>query len=450
MATTCKATLSDPSKGSLTDLILQGGWNGSTGSSYALLSGGSTFNVPLEIVNWNGNVTLSDITISGSNSVGLTVITIGTGNNNIALHNVKSNKNASEGAFLDNNAGTGSIIIDSDSNGSSEFNNNTNADGLDIHSNGNITLTDVTADGNYGGGASLNNDTSFPAATGAINISDSDFSNNGSSSVSNDTLGLEAISNGSITLTDVTADDNVFGAYLDNCLDRGGGSCTNSSSNNGISVDNSGISGGDGFNGNDGNGLEAYSNENVTLTKVTADGNLYDGALLGYYNYDIPLSDEIGGNVIVTGGDFSDNNSGLSNTDWPSGLEVHAHGSITLTGVTADDNIFGAYLDNCLWNDLSVQCTGTGSSSITVDNTSGGEFNDNNNVHLGGDGLDALSLGTIALTGVTADDNYNNDAYLVNAYPGATGNIEVDNDTFDFLGVLVSQPIPMKLLPLPV
>ena len=115
----------------LTDLTIQGGWNGSTSSP--VISGVTTFNgVPLAITHWNGNVTLNDITVTGiTTGIGLTVIPSITtsGKGNIALHNVKSNNNTGHGAFLSNTAGNGNITIDSVSNdgssGSSEFNGNT-------------------------------------------------------------------------------------------------------------------------------------------------------------------------------------------------------------------------------------------------------------------------------------------------------------------------------------
>ena len=189
-----------------------------------------------------------------------------------------------DGAYLDNSSGSGAIRVDN-----STFNNNTGGDGLTILSNGDITLTGVTADNNY---------------------------------------------------------DN--GVYLDN---------TSGSGN--ISVDNT--SGGD-FSGNNVNGLEAYSNGNVTLTYVTADGNYYDGALLGdYYNYV-----EVGGNITVTGGDFSNNDihGYCGCTDDPAGLEAYADGYISLSGVTADDNYYdGVYLDNSF-----------GSGDISVKDSTFGDF----------------------------------------------------------------------------
>ncbi len=138
----------------LTDLTIQGGWNGKVGKSYKL-AGVSTFiNVPLSVTNWIGNVTINNVSISGASGNGLTVSTKG----NIHVHDVQSNNNTADGASLDNCVqsgpsctGSGSISVDT-----STFNNNTVGDGLFADSNGAITLTKVTASANKWG-AGLDN-----------------------------------------------------------------------------------------------------------------------------------------------------------------------------------------------------------------------------------------------------------------------------------------------------
>jgi hypothetical protein len=331
-------------------LTLQGGWSG---SSAGTISGVSDFSHAISISGWLNDVTLNDITIENTDNVGLYVQTTG----NITVHNVKSNHNSGDGAYLDNHLGS---------------------------------------------------------PTAVINISDSDFSNNreGTGGGSVDGFGLEASSNGSITLTDVTADNNLEdGALLSNYYLGSTGA---------ITVDNSGISSGDGFNDNgdlntsgDGyrNGLEVYSNGSVALTKVTADSNLYDGTLLGYNDNDTILA-EIGGNITVTGGDFSDNNVDESNTDHPAGLEAYADGYISLSDVTADGNyVDGTYLNNTY---------GSGVITIDVDpiteNSTGGSstFSNNSDSAGVGRGLIAHSNSDIALSNVTASDN-------------AGGGVELDN-----------------------
>ena len=163
----------------------------------------SSFSVPVTISNWTSDITLNDITITGITSgIGLNVTTSTTtsGKGNIALHNVKSNNNTGHGAFLSNIAGNGNITIDSVSNdgssGSSEFSGNTE-DGLSAFSNGDITLTDVTADDNQNqpyDGAYLDNS----SGSGTISVNNSTFDDNTGGD------GLTILSNGDITLTGVT------------------------------------------------------------------------------------------------------------------------------------------------------------------------------------------------------------------------------------------------------
>ena len=89
----------------LTDLTIQGGWNGKV-KGYKV-KGVSTFSVPLTVINWNGNVTINNVNISGTSGNGLNVLTKG----NIHVHDVQSNNNNVAGAYLDNTSGTGTTVI---------------------------------------------------------------------------------------------------------------------------------------------------------------------------------------------------------------------------------------------------------------------------------------------------------------------------------------------------
>ena len=176
-------------------LTLKGAWNG-LGTNTTTASA-SSFTVPISITNWNNNVTLSDITISGTSGVpaGLTVTTT----KNITLTRVQSNGNSNEGAYLDNSVGTGTVTVTS-----SQFNTN-GTDGLDVYSNGMIALSTVTANSNSGGvGAYLDNSLAFfPQAvniTGTNNTFNNDYLN-----------GLLVFSFGNITAGNLHADGNSIG-----------------------------------------------------------------------------------------------------------------------------------------------------------------------------------------------------------------------------------------------
>jgi hypothetical protein len=196
-------------------LTLQGGWYGTDGST-ALhpTTPYSTFNGSLSIINWVGSVTLSDIevatflladpnpnVITGGYEPALYVHTKG----NIKLQRVVSHLNlggSTEGALLDNCvdtgtacSGTGSVTITD-----SAFSVNT-VNGLRIWSTGAVTLKNVSAgpNGTLAVGAVIDN--SLDAVTSPVSITNSQFSGNGS-------LGLQSESNGTVTLKDVTANDN--------------------------------------------------------------------------------------------------------------------------------------------------------------------------------------------------------------------------------------------------
>ena len=63
--------------------------------------------MPLTVINWNGNVTINNVNISGTSGNGLNVLTKG----NIHVHDVQSNNNNVAGAYLDNTSGTGTTVI---------------------------------------------------------------------------------------------------------------------------------------------------------------------------------------------------------------------------------------------------------------------------------------------------------------------------------------------------
>ena len=432
----------------LTDLTIQGGWNGLTGGSY-LLSGISSFSVPLTVTNWIGDVTLNDLAISGAAGNGLTVNTAG----NIHVHHVSSDATA-DGAYLNNSSGSSSITVD----GSSNFSGNNN-NGLEAYSNGAITLDNVTADGNDGNttsvGAILWND--YSGSNGVINISDSEFSDN--------IFGLSANSMSNITLTNVYANGNGFlgniaddGAYLDNTGVHYGGSGTVSvtdsdfsgntgkglevHSNNNITLtevaadSNRGESGaflkgagngtivvdntlGGEFNGNTGNGLDVYAKNDITLTNVYADANGLAGAQLdnrdGWGNINIDFN----GSTVSGNSDFSSNLA--------DGLVAFSAGAITLYNVTADHNfLYNLTADENFHGDGAYLENDYGSSDVSVNNSAGGEgFNANV-----ANGLEVYSNGNVSLTNVTASNNGKVGTYLDNST--GTGSVSVDPSTFSF------------------
>jgi hypothetical protein len=329
-------------------LALKGGWTGTTAGTINT-SDPSQFTVPLSIINWNADVTLSDIKITGVTGDGLTVST----KKNIALTRVQSNGSTTgKGAVLNNSGGTtGTVTITS-----SQFNNNF-LDGLNVISKGAITLTSLTVDGNGNGvtgvGANLDNS----GGTGAVGISSSQFN-------TNQIDGLDILSKGAITLSSLTATGNIGGL----------GANLNNPTSLGLVTITSGT-----FNSNHADGLDVISKGAISLNTVTAGatslGNGGDGAKL----------DNTAGSGIVTITSSTFNANGIN------GLEVTSHGAITTKNLTANDNIAGAGAS--LVNSVSASAQPV---TVSGTNTFTGNFLD---------GLNVESNGLITVNSVTATGN---------------------------------------------
>jgi hypothetical protein len=171
----------------------------------------------------------------------------------INLNNVNADSNYLFGADL--TAGTTLSITDSTFSNNDAYTPHGFAEGfgLDATANGNVSLTNVTANGNYLFGADIT------STTGTLNLQTGNFSTNQTDS------GLYASSSGLLTLNMVTASNNgSSGAVLD--------SSTN------VEISNST------FNNNSGPiyaaGVEVTSPGTVTMSNVTANANQDDGVAI--------------------------------------------------------------------------------------------------------------------------------------------------------------------------
>ncbi len=146
--------------------------------------------------------------------------------------------------------------------GTNAFNSN-NSDGLDILSKGAITLNGITANSNTGYGALVEND--YTGTTAGITLttsSSNQFESNGYD-------GLDVYSQGAVTLNSITAYLNGpisggtaygYGVYVDNA--------SNTALPQAVS-----ILGTNQFNSNNLDGLDVYSYGAITLVNATASGN---------------------------------------------------------------------------------------------------------------------------------------------------------------------------------
>lgn len=382
---------------------------------------------------------------SGNNGIGLWAYTTG----NVTLNNVIAENNSYGGVIGD----ISGAVVEKHANvvliNNSQFNSNQYR-GLAAWAVGKITWNGGTASNNLtGSGAKLWNYWSLLPQ--AVSVSGVVLDNNGFD-------GLGVLSNGAITLTNVSASGNSqFGAVLDNCNDTGLG-CT-APLNQPILV---GGTGSKHYDNNGVDGLHISANGGaVTLTGfITASNNGYnvvgslycpDPSLCGYGVYiqnDFPSSS---GNVTVTGilptnrnqfwynvndalhietkGAVTVSNSRASLSDSGYGVFIDSHPSIgvktvTLTYLTAgmnnQTNIYVNALGPVTLNYVMASGSSNG-NGVTIYNNAGGlpplqnvtitrsEASGNNRI-----GFEVYSKGVITLNGDIANGNGDNGAYLDN------------------------------------
>ncbi len=364
---------------SLYALTLKGGWNGTSGSSTIIPASPSTFSQGIEILNWENNISLSDMAISGTSSTGLTISTT----HAIALKRVQSNSNLGDGADLDNSSGSGSVTI---SNSTFSSNNFFLGWGLSILSNGAVTLTGVQAQNNVIGAAIDNRG----AAAQPVTINGSSvFSSNGSD-------GLDVNSFGTISVSSLTASNNAgIGASLDNCNYVSG--CTTPGAKSVI------LAGRNLFESNTGGaGLQIASRGAISVAGLNADGNHGTGAALD--NSHATTAEPI----TLTGyGSFLNS----FDNNYNDGLDVTSNGAIAVNHVYASQNTAGTGVALTNGNPGF-----TGGVSLTGDNFFISNFMD---------GLDINSNGSILAYNIYSSQNSLAGAVLTNNHAGSTAGVTV-------------------------
>lgn len=375
----------------------------------------------------------------GSTGSGLILISYGA----ITTNGITASNNFESGAILDNcvsgtcDAPTAQKII---MNGNNSFDDN-GGDGLYVVSRGAITINNLTATYNFGKGAYVNN--LWANAVGALTIKG--FANTSYNSGN----GLEIYSNGAITLANVTAnvnDDGTgqgYGVSIDNYGYLAPANVTITGTNNfnlngdtGLYIQSMGAitlynltanyngdaSGDNGvriindvggllvrpvtilgtnmFNGNFGTGLEVQSLGAIKVNNVMANDNFEGGANLN--NEASAISSQP---ITITGYGIFNNNGTYT------GLNIQSKGNVMLANITANSNGAGVYIDTN--NDF----TDTGLANVTI---SGVNTFNNNDLH----GLQIYGDGVIALSNLTANGNSEKGVWVDNlAYAnlGATG-----------------------------
>ena len=178
--------------------------------------------------------------------------------------------------------------------------------GLNVVTDGSITLDNVTASNNHLFGAHLEGSN--------VSVSNSSFNNNGTpADAPAQGYGLEIISGGTVTINLVEANNNqLFG--------------TNIQAQGDVIVTASDFIGN--FHVVDGNNV-GYGLQVVTLGNITLNSDNTGYGIQGYQNGSGAILQ--GANISVTDSNFYDNTSG-------NGLTINATGNVTLTNVTATSN----------------------------------------------------------------------------------------------------------------
>lgn len=246
-----------------------------------------------------GKVAISGVYVGGSNANGLTFLSNGA----ISFSNTTANGNnggSSMGIYLDNSTGTGTVSLVNVTSISNSY------IGFWIQTTGNTILDKVNILSNSVSGAQVN--ISNPVST--LTVSRSKFEDNHG-------VGLNAILGGNVILNNVSASNNSFAGVT-------GMSINNFSGTGTVTVLST--YGGNFFNNNGQYGLTVLSKGVFKGSNITANDNAYHG---------LDINNQAGaGGVTITGGSFSHNSR--------SGIHLTTSADVLISGVSVIGNGDGA------------------------------------------------------------------------------------------------------------
>jgi hypothetical protein len=217
-------------------------------------SNGSSASVVL--ANNSALTSASGVTLSGLNTFtdnsgdGLNISSKGA----VTVNSINASSNNNNGLYISNVMGTGGVTLT----GTNTFNSNT-ADGLRISTNGLVKANNVTASGNVNGNGAYIQNMGAATPLGVTFTGTNVFNDN----TAQDGLYIQSL--GAITLNNVTASNNLEGAYL----------------NNNTGTANVTLTGVNTFNDNTNAGLTIQSVGAVNLTRITGDDNGGSGLSVG-------------------------------------------------------------------------------------------------------------------------------------------------------------------------
>ena len=380
------------------------------------IQGGWDFGIPNELV---GTTTFSEALqiINWNYDVTLNdLIFDNTGESQNLLVQTQGNIELNNVESKNNSGGSGAELDNTSGTGSIEVNSSSFHDNLTIGiqalSNNGISLSDVDSYDNGGSGAVLDNCQAALSCTatfaGTVSVWTSSFNNN-------DGNGLDVSSNGAILTVDIQANDNgLSGAMLDNSLADDPQSAT------------VGYLYGSEFNDNYDNGLTVLSKGDITVYQATANGNGHTADWAGAGAY---LDNTFGdANTFVYNYNIYTDQYGEFNGNYADGLDVRSNGNVELWYIRAEGNGtaspawgMGTFIDNCNWDGFN--CDGTG--WVEVNHS---DLNSNYSA-----GLWVTSGGGIDLTDVTANDNGHDTTWGVGAHldnSDGTGGVTINGGEF--------------------
>jgi len=315
-------------------------------------------------------VSITNFTASGISSYGIVVYSKGM----ITLSGVSVNGTlgpSGSGIYLDNHWLSAGISL-------SRVSVYSAFAGVSLYTNGPLTYKSGSVKYNASDGIQLNDGVGYTAKT--VILSDLAI-------LDNDGYGMEVISAGPITLTNVSSNGNKAGSgmYLDNTACGTATPCTVSILKTGNNIN--------AFSANVGGyGLRINTFGAVVVNNIAANFNSLYGMQITNNSAD-PLKPA---NVTITSGAFSENQNGY-------GLTIVSRGIISVNGIEATHNYngyTGAYLDNT--SDTS------GAKGINITKS---KFLDNTFF-----GLDVWSRGVVILNTVEASENDAGGVYIFNQY----------------------------------
>ena len=315
----------------------------------------------------NNTFGTSGVTLNGTNifdsnhGYGLEVFSKGTITSASLSANTNVGIGANSGVVFDNTAAASALPVTIT--GTSTFTGNS-GDGLHISSHGNITVNNVTSVGNGNYGGFLEND--YSASTpSTIKVTGTNFF------TKNGWDGLDVLSDGTISLNNINANGNGVVGTNDGLFAQ------NSSATTAQSII---LTGANTFNINKNAGALIEASGPVTLSNVTAFGNITSTGVTiqnSYLGISKPQTVTLLGPSVLT------NNKGDN-------LDIATYGVITLNNLTANGSVsgYGANLNYTVITSGNVTLNGVNS------------FNHNSST-----GLNIVSNGTVLLNGLSALSN---------------------------------------------